>query len=286
VLDGRGQRRDVVRDTVDELQERWVDDLVDHEDLIERIPGRDDVFGMIAYIVDPLRHIARHADPGKPTPTERRQADGKAGLQLANYVYHRLLSERAGWYDLARENGLTWTDIGAAVGKSRSGAYKERRALAYQLNSGSHHGSRDEGASTVPVYWKDVASDVQRYIATFSEYAAHFAEDESITDWLDLLALAGSRPGRQQFTFFLEMVEELTEATDCAGCERERAAGDGEPRQKPLLPIATADTGERLCIRCHPDGDPALASLLSSAADMRRTLIERRRAFNTYADAR
>lgn len=273
VLDSGDRRRDVFRDLVDELQARWVDDLVDHEELIEQIPGPDDAFGMIAYVVDPRRHIARHVDPARPTPTQRRQADGKAGLILAADVYHRLLAERAGWYDLAREHGHTWAAIGAAVGKTRSGAYKERRALARASRNGDGRDAGADGNAGVPAFWKDLLPEVQRQITTFAEYADHFANDESITDWLDLLTLTGVGIGRQQCTFFLELVEELADTTDCATCEQ------------PQLPIATADAGERLCIRCHDSGDPALASLLSAAADLRRELIKRRRAAHVQPSA-
>lgn len=265
VLDGRGRRRDLVADTVEELQARWVDDLADREDLIERIPSRDDTYGMLAYIVDPRRPIARHVDPELPTPTERRQADGRAGLLLANDVYHRIKSERAAWFDLAREHGLTWTEIGAALGKTRSGAFKERVALAREFSGHGKVGASDR-VSDVPPYWKDYVDDLRQHIAGFAGHADYFANDESIRDWLDLLDFTSATPGRRQFTFFLELVEELVSASQCEGCDR------------PLQPIATDDSGRRLCIRCHERGEPDLAELASAATVLRRTLIAKRRA--------
>ncbi|OLZ51689.1 hypothetical protein BS329_15605 [Amycolatopsis coloradensis] len=272
VLDEEGRRRDVVRDVVDELQAWWVDDLVDHESLIERIPARDDVFGMIAYIVDPRRRIALHADSDRPTPTERRQADGHAGLILANDVYHRIHAERAGCIDLAREYGATWTEIGLAVGKSKGGAYKERVALA-RMAGDNDQGREANAASTVPAFWKGYVSELQRQITAFIDHADYFADDESITDWLDLLSFAGIGLGRQHFTFFLELVDELANALDCVACDL------------PQPPVATDDSGRRLCLRCKLGARADLGDLFDEAVNLSKTLIKERRASASYETA-
>lgn len=78
------------RELLDELQQRWTAGLVDDEARMETLPGTGDVYRSLAYILDRDRPVLPATDPGMPSPLQRRQADGLAGLTLAGELHYQL----------------------------------------------------------------------------------------------------------------------------------------------------------------------------------------------------
>jgi hypothetical protein len=250
-VDAEGRVRNIADEIVTQLHERWVADLLDQEHRIEQLPGTQDIFGVLAYIVDAARPVPHLADPAQPSPMERRQADGLAGLTLVVDLHHRLQWERLCWYRLAEDVGVTLRELGAPFDRSPAAVLKDRRRLEQRFGNGPAEAVAQR--SSRHTYWSDNDTDVRTAIGALLEYRAVFADDEDLLFWLDELAAASDRP-EPHVGLFVGFVNDLCEPRECASCTT------------PRIPVIRDAQDRAVCATCADRG--ALAELVERAADL------------------
>lgn len=246
-----GQVHDVVEETLTQLHDRWVADLADHEHRIERLPGTQDVFAALAYIIDTTRPVPHLADPAQPSPMERRQADGLAGLTVVVDLRHRLAWERLCWYRLAQQAGVPLRELGAPFGRSPAAVIKDRHRL-HQRFTGDPDATTTQPSARHD-YWSDHDTAVHAAITALLEHRDVFADDEDLVFWLDELAEAVDRPD-PPVGLFIGLVHELCQDRDCASCAT------------PRIPVIRDATNRATCTTCADRA--ALAELVERAAGL------------------
>ncbi|MFI6032537.1 helix-turn-helix domain-containing protein [Amycolatopsis magusensis] len=243
-FDQDGRRRNLVLERIRESLARWHEDLVDHEHLRERLPTEDDVFALLTYIVDPQRPVLAGQDD-EPGPRERRQADASVGLMLVTDLVHQLNREVLAWHDLADTAGVPYPSRGAPFGQSASAAQKAR----HRLHNRYAEAPEDRHATSASTRRdaRDLVPRIRQALDQLETFRDHLADDEDLTDWLDLLA--GPEPA---LTFFLQLTAELRTERDCGACGRRRAPG------------IRGEDGEIRCAHCA--NCPGLATLTAECA--------------------
>lgn len=236
------------RELLDELHQRWTADLVDDEARIETLPGTGDVYGSLAYILARDRPVLAATDPGMPSPLQRRQADGLAGLTLAGELHHQLHWERYCWYQLAEQTGLPIARRAAALGRSPSAVLRDRYRLQRRY-------SQPDTAETPPTHhhhWNQHAEAIRDAIAALQQHRSELASDEDAVFWLEELEYTMNHHGRPAVGLFLGFISELAEPHECEHCDA------------PRPPVLPTDHGTRRCARCT--GRHQLAEIVEHAS--------------------
>lgn len=230
-LDAEGRRRDVVGETVEGLLELWREDLVDHEQLVETLPGADDRFGLLAWLVDPARPVLVDWRPDRPGPQERHRAAADAGLVLLADLRHRLREEQLAWYRIGVGAGASWRVQGEPYGRRPNAALRHWQRLEQRARCVAEPAAGDgrEGGA----WWSSRADAIAAAVASVREHCGAFEADDDLGLYAWWLA---EDPGPAALAGFLR---DFSAARFCEDCHAER-------------PMVVRD--ERGCGRCPEHG--------------------------------
>lgn len=216
-LDAKGRRRDVVGETVEGLLELWREDLVDHEQLVETLPGADDRFGLLAWLVDPARPVLVDWRRDRPGPQERHRAAADAGLVLLADLRHRLRDEQLAWYRIGVAGGAPWRVQGEPYGRGANAALQHWKRLEQRIRSTAgpaepaEGGGRERGA-----WWSGRAGAIAAAVASVQQHCEVFEADDDLGLYAWWLA---EDPGPVPLTGFLR---DFSAARFCEDCHAKR----------------------------------------------------------------
>ncbi|MET9260333.1 helix-turn-helix domain-containing protein [Amycolatopsis sp. NPDC004079] len=215
-LDAEGRRRDVVGETVEGLLELWREDLVDHEQLLETLPGADDRFGLLAWLVDPARPVLVDWRSDRPGPQERHRAAADAGLVLLADLRHRLRDEQLAWYRIGVGAGVSWRVQGEPYGRAPNAALRHWQRLEQRARSTvaepAAGGGRERGE-----WWSGRADAIAAAVASVRQHCGVFEADD------DLGLYAWWLAEEMGPTALLGFLDDFAAVRQCADCDAGRA---------------------------------------------------------------